>query len=75
MVKILVNLRADVNRQDNEGWTALMLAAHEGHLPVVQMLVAGKAKTRTKNLRQQTALDIAQAQRAEQVAQVIKFGR
>jgi ankyrin repeat protein len=72
---MLVNARADVNRQDNEGWTALMLATHAGHLPVVQMLVSGRAKTRTKNSRQQTALDIAQAQRAEQVAQVIRLGR
>lgn len=39
-VKKLIAAGADVNAMDNEGWTALMRAAHAGHTDCVQALVA-----------------------------------
>lgn len=36
MVKFLVENRADVNRQDNEGWTPLHAAASCGYLNIAE---------------------------------------
>ena len=35
---------ADVNAQNNDGWTALMWASQEGHPEVAQLLIEAGAK-------------------------------
>jgi hypothetical protein len=47
---------ADINAKDETGWTALMLAAEQCHEPVVQQLLAWKAKVNLKDDRGDDAL-------------------
>jgi ankyrin repeat protein len=44
-----------VNAKSSDGRTALMLASQNGHLEVVQALLAAKADVDTKNVRGGTA--------------------
>jgi ankyrin repeat protein len=36
VVKVLVDSGAKINRQDKKGWTALLWAAEEGHLAMIE---------------------------------------
>ena len=50
VVTYLLEKRADVNIADGLGWTALHLAAREGHLSVVKLLVKHGAKLDAKTV-------------------------
>jgi len=57
LVKDLVSKGADVNHQDDYGWTALMIAAWNRHLDIVKYLVKeGKANVNIENKYGYTAL-------------------
>ncbi len=43
LVERLLELRADVNVQDDEGWTPLHVAARDGHVDVCRMLIEAGA--------------------------------
>lgn len=51
--------RIDLNVKDQDGMTALMLAAEGGHTEIVKTFVMLKANTRLTNKAGKTALDIA----------------
>ena len=55
-----VNL-TDVNAQDRAGETALMKAAFNGHVSIVEMLLAGNADLELKNNDGETALTLAES--------------
>ena len=59
VVKLLLNAEADINAQDNDGATALMLAASAGHIDIVKLLLEAKADVKPKNKRGSTALQVA----------------
>jgi ankyrin repeat protein len=42
-VQALIGAGADLNLQDNDGWTALMLAAAKDHTATVQALIGAGA--------------------------------
>ena len=53
---------ADVNWQENDGWTALMFAVHDERLETFQLLLAASGVNLTlQNKHGQTCLDIAKA--------------
>ena len=56
-VKILIENGADVNKKDNDGWTALMLAASSNDKEMVKHLVAHpKIEINNQDLKGKTAL-------------------
>ena len=53
--------RIDLNVKDQNGMTALMLAAEKGHTEIVKTFIMLKANTKVTNKTGETALDIAKA--------------
>ena len=53
--------RIDLNVKDQNGMTALMLAAEKGHTEIVKTFIMLKANTKLTNKTGETALDIAKA--------------
>lgn len=45
IVKMLVERKANINAQDDKGWTALSEASYRGHIKVVEFLLKNKAST------------------------------
>ncbi|HIC10011.1 MAG TPA: ankyrin repeat domain-containing protein, partial [Campylobacterales bacterium] len=81
IVQLLIDNRAKVDIQNNYGWTALMSASQNGHKEIVQLLVDNGADVnlRTNNsdtlpaeLRNKTALQIAELQGHQQIVQILK---
>lgn len=56
---LLLATRADVDKQDNDGWTPLHAAARWGQKEAAQMLVAALADMDIKNHAGQTPIDVA----------------
>lgn len=53
------NINLDINTQDENGDTALILAARNGHLSVVEVLIGRGANKNRQNKNKQTALEAA----------------
>ncbi len=49
VLSLLLATRADVDKQDNDGWTPLHAASHWGQKDAAQMLVAAQADMDVKN--------------------------
>lgn len=45
IVKMLIENGAEINAQDDKGWTALSEAAYRGHADIVELLLKNKAST------------------------------
>lgn len=58
-VKSLLSGAVAVNSKNERGWTALMFAARNGQLPIMEMLVEKGSDVNVMNASGQTALDIA----------------
>ena len=54
-------MKSDINSRNNNGYTALMLAAEEGHAAIVQILIGAGADTSLRNKKREQAKDIASA--------------
>lgn len=59
VLNLLLATRADVDKQDNDGWTPLHAAARWGQKEAAQMLVDSLADMEIKNYAGQTPLDVA----------------
>jgi ankyrin repeat protein len=60
-----------VDAQDNDGWTALRLAAAFGHKEVCQLLIHAKAQVNTANIQGTTALIFAANKGHKEVCQLL----
>ncbi|EPQ20366.1 Protein phosphatase 1 regulatory subunit 12B [Myotis brandtii] len=60
MVKFLVENRADVNRQDNEGWTPLHAAASCGYLNIAEYFLSHGASVSIVNSEGEVPSDLAE---------------
>jgi ankyrin repeat protein len=58
-VRILIEHGADVNAQQEGGWTALHAASQNGDVEMVQLLIAGGAHVHARAGNNQNALDLA----------------
>lgn len=58
--RLLLDHKANVDYQDHRGWTALMVAAHRGHVEIVYLLLKdGKADTTLEDAYGKKAIDRA----------------
>jgi hypothetical protein len=71
-VKLLIDYGADVNLQDDEGQTALMLATITDRPEMVKLLIRAKADLSIKNKRGETALSISESFRRDDIAEMLK---
>ena len=63
---------ADVNGQDDRGWTALMRAVNEGRSPLVELLLASKANPDHRASDGSTALHIAVGLRHAEIVALLR---
>jgi ankyrin repeat protein len=66
---------ADVNAQDNFGYTALMYAASAGHARIVDALLAAGSDLHKRNQQGLTSLDLAAAKGLAEVVQALRHAR
>ena len=65
-VRLLINHGAKIDVQDNKGWTALMIAAYEGHYNVVEYLVnKARADINLRDRNGKRAFDKAKTSRIQ----------
>ncbi len=74
-LKALLEAGADVNIGDNDGDTALHLAAEMGHAAVVEALLAAGSPQGVQNVQGQTALALAQANSHGAVVELLRKKR
>ncbi|XP_037908812.1 protein phosphatase 1 regulatory subunit 12B isoform X3 [Hermetia illucens] len=60
VLSLLLAGRANVDKQDNDGWTPMHAAAHWGQKEAIQMLVDAMADIDIKNYAGQTPIDVAE---------------
>ena len=61
-VKALIELGANVNKKDGQGWTPLHYAASEGYLEIVKYLLRCEADVRALDGNKQMPVDVAEAE-------------
>lgn len=59
ILKLLLDLKADVNKQNRDGQTALMLAVEYNHPKIMQLLLIAGADKYLENKYHENAIDIA----------------
>eukprot|EP00054_Salpingoeca_dolichothecata_P027586 m.203034 g.203034 ORF g.203034 m.203034 type:complete len:138 (+) comp25994_c2_seq7:56-469(+) len=72
VTKIFVAGGADLNLQDKDRLTALMLASFNGHFEVAKILVAAGADLNLKSKNGLTALDYAQRRNYSEIVALLK---
>ena len=55
-VQALLDIGADVNAKDVEGWTPLHYSARNGHEEIVELLISGGADVNVKDESEETAV-------------------
>ena len=71
-MQILLSANADVNAVDEDGETALYLAAEAGDSDIVKLLLDAGADVNIRNEDGETALVIARKENQQRVVQVLE---
>ena len=61
-VHLLLDHGAELDLQDNRGWSSMMIAAKMGHSGVVEILIKSGASIHIKSSNGQTAAKLARAE-------------
>ncbi len=72
IVDFLIDRKADLNHQDADGYSALMIAVENGNVSIVRKLVKAKAKLNLINIEHETAYLIAKRKRNETIQKILK---
>jgi ankyrin repeat protein len=67
--------KINVNQQDDDGMTALMLAAEAGQVEAVKTLLFFKANKLVKNKQGKTALDLARSKNNTEIVKLLSYRR
>ena len=70
-VRLLLEHRAEVNAQQEGGWTALHAAAQNGDAEMVRLLIAAGADVKMRAENQQNALDLALTKGQQDVVELL----
>ena len=71
-MNLLLQAGATVDAVDNDGWTALHLAANEGKIQVVEALLNAGADKAVKKKNGKTALDEAQRKNHPAIVKLLR---
>ncbi|KAF3312506.1 hypothetical protein TWF173_007116 [Orbilia oligospora] len=71
VVRLLINVGAEIETKDSEGLTPLSWAVKKGHQAVLQLLINAGAETETKNIYGQTPLSWAAEKGHEAVVRLL----
>ena len=71
VTKLLLNYDAKVDSQENNGWSALMIASQNGHYEVAELLLENGAKVDLLNNNGWSALKCANQNRQFKVAKLL----
>lgn len=69
---ILANIEVDLDYQNIDGMTALMLAARYGNTESVDLLLKHDADTQIRNYRNETAYDVAMSKGQNETAAMLR---
>ena len=70
-MRTLLPRRIDIDVKNGHGYNALMIAAHEDRVEIVQALLDAGANARLRNKKRETAVDIAKLGGHERISQAL----
>ena len=70
-VEVLLNLKASLDHQTKHGFTALMAAAHKGHVGIAENLLLAGADTQITDTNGRTALDWSLLSKHPEITQLL----
>jgi len=74
-VRLLLNVKTDINIKDKKGFTALHFAAYSGHLDVVKLLISKEANIHARTTKGSTVLHFAVVAKSKAIVEeLIKAG-
>ena len=73
VVKLPLEIGADIESKDGAGRTALLLAAESGHKDLVKLLLESGAAIDSKDYFRRTALSLATENRHVEVVKLLRF--
>ncbi|XP_055372986.1 protein phosphatase 1 regulatory subunit 12A isoform X8 [Condylostylus longicornis] len=75
VLSLLLAGRANIDKQDNDGWTPLHAASHWGQREAVEMLVDAQADMEIRNYSGQNCIDVADEPKMRKFMEELKANR
>ena len=75
MLDLMIRNKCRLNEKDNYGWTALHFAAHHGHIPIVERLLAKDVSSKAVTSKKETPLHLSVKARCFATTDILLRGR